>query len=26
MPDEATHACLLLPPFSKWHNGKRIKP
>ena len=25
MPDEATHACLLLPPFSKWHNGKRIK-
>ncbi len=23
--DEATRACLLSPPFSKWQNGKRVK-
>lgn len=26
MPDEATTACLPLPPFCTWQNGKRIKP
>lgn len=23
--DETTHACQLLPPFSRWQNGRRIK-